>query len=50
VPRLGRVEERLEELIALEENYPVRAEVQDLKARIDRLQDDIRRLEERIKP
>ena len=48
--RLGRVEERLEELIALEERYPVRAEVQDLKTRIDRLQDDIRRLEQRLKP
>lgn len=48
--RLGRVEERLEELIALEERYPVRAEVQDLKTRIDRLQEDIRRLEQRLKP
>ena len=48
--RLGRVEERLEELIALEERYPVRTEVQDLKARIDRLQEDIRRMDQRIKP
>lgn len=48
--RLGRVEERLEELVALEERYPVRAEVQELKTRIDRLQEDIRRLEQRIKP
>jgi predicted nucleic acid-binding Zn-ribbon protein len=48
--RLGRVEERLEELIALEERDPVRAEVQDLKARIDGLQQDIRRLEQRLKP
>jgi predicted nucleic acid-binding Zn-ribbon protein len=48
--RLGRVEERLEELIAVEERYPVRAEVQDLKARIDRLQEDIRRIDGRIKP
>jgi chromosome segregation ATPase len=48
--RLGRVEERLEELVALEERYPVRAEVQELKTRIDQLQEDIRRLEQRIKP
>jgi predicted nucleic acid-binding Zn-ribbon protein len=48
--RLGRVEERLEELIAVEERYPVRGEVQDLKARIDRLQEDIRRIDQRIKP
>jgi len=47
--RLGRVEERLEELIAVEERYPVRQEVQDLKARIDRLQEDIRRLDQRLK-
>jgi chromosome segregation ATPase len=48
--RLGRVEDRLEELVALEERYPVRAEVQDLKTCIDRLQEDIRRLEQRLKP
>ena len=47
--RLGRVEERLEESIALEEKYPVRAEVQDLKARVELLHEDIRRLEERLK-
>jgi chromosome segregation ATPase len=47
--RLGRVEERLEESIALEEKYPVRAEVQDLKARAELLHEDIRRLEQRLK-
>jgi len=48
--RLGRVEERLEELIAVEEKYPLRVEVQDLKARVERLHEDLRRLEQRIKP
>lgn len=48
--RLGRVEERLEELIAVEEKYPLRVEVQDLKTRVERLHDDVRRLEQRIKP
>jgi chromosome segregation ATPase len=48
--RLGRVEERLEELIAVEEKYPLRVEVQDLKARVERLHEDVRRLEQRIKP
>jgi polyhydroxyalkanoate synthesis regulator phasin len=43
------VEERLEELIALEEKYPVRAEVQDLRARVEILHEDIRRLEQRLK-
>ena len=47
--RLGRVEERLEESIALEEKYPVRAEVQDLKGRLELLHGDIRRLEQRLK-
>jgi len=48
--RLGRVEERLEELIAVEEKYPLRTEVQDLKTRVERLHEDLRRLEQRIKP
>jgi chromosome segregation ATPase len=48
--RLGRVEERLEEMIAVEEKYPLRVEVQDLKARVERLHEDVRRLERRIKP
>ncbi len=48
--RLGRVEERLEEMIAVEEKYPLRVEVQDLKARVERLHEDVRRLEHRIKP
>ena len=48
--RLGRVEERLEELIAVEEKYPLRVEVQDLKARVERLHENLRRLEQRIKP
>jgi len=48
--RLGRVEERLEEMIAVEEKYPLRVEVQDLKARVERLHEDLRRLEQRIKP
>ena len=48
--RLGRVEERLEELIAVEEKYPLRVEVQDLKARVERLHEDVRRLEKRVKP
>ena len=47
--RVGRVEERLEELIALEEKYPVRAEVQDLKGRVELLHEAIHRLEERLK-
>jgi chromosome segregation ATPase len=47
--RLGRVEERLEEMIAVEEKYPLRVEVQDLKARVERLHEDVRRLEHRIK-
>jgi chromosome segregation ATPase len=48
--RLGRVEERLEELIAVEEKYPLRVEVQDLKAKVERLHEDLRRLEQRMKP
>ena len=48
--RLGRVEERLEEMIAVEEKYPLRVEVQDLKARVERLHEDIRGLEQRLKP
>ena len=48
--RLGRVEERLEEMIAVEEKYPLRVEVQDLKARVERLHEDVRRLEKRVKP
>ena len=47
--RVGRVEERLEEMIAVEEKYPLRAEVHDLKIRVERLHDDVRRLEQRMR-
>ena len=37
-------------MIAVEERYPLRVEVQDLKGRVERLHEDLRRLEQRIKP
>lgn len=47
--RLGRVEERLEELIARPGEYAVRSEVRELRARVELLHEDLRRLEQRLK-
>ena len=46
--RLGRLERQVHELAAAEEKHALRSDVQDLKARVDVLHDDIRRLEQRL--
>lgn len=46
--RLSRVERQVSELAAAEEKHALRSEVQDLKARVDALRDEVRRLEQRL--
>jgi chromosome segregation ATPase len=46
--RLSRLEKRVEEIAAGQEKHALRSEVQELRVRLDALQDDIRRLEQRI--
>jgi len=46
--RLSRVEKRLDDLVAVQPKYALRSDVQDLEARVDRLQDQIRALQQRL--
>jgi chromosome segregation ATPase len=48
--RLSGLERRLDDLVVAEPRYALRSDVQDLKARVERLQDHIDALEKRIEP
>ena len=46
--RLSRVEKQVDVIVAAQEKEPLRAEVADLRARVDSLQAQVRTLEERL--
>ena len=48
--RLSRLEGRVDQIAAAEERVAMRSEVDDLKARVEALRDEVRRLEQRIDP